>query len=122
MKNRTGDWYFGVVALTNPPKSASRDGSCADLTKDNLNYDFNETAEFPGYEIRMYTGGCYYFNTSIEEWEGVGITVGQSDFRYSRCLKEYQLGWRRRKQCQLLLLCEPFNIIWYWIFPSTKYN
>ena len=75
VKNRTGDWYFGVVALKNPPASASKDGSCADLTKDNFNYDFNQTSEFPGYELRIYTGGCYYFNASTEEWEGAGISV-----------------------------------------------
>ena len=76
VNNQTGDWYFGVVALTNPPLSATRDGICDDLTKDNLNFDFNQTAEFPGYEIRIYTGGCYYFNSSTEEWEGLGISVG----------------------------------------------
>ena len=75
VRNQTGDWYFGVVALKNPPISATQGGTCDDLTKDNLNNDFNQTTEFPGYEIRVYTGGCYYFNTSNEEWDGAGITV-----------------------------------------------
>ena len=76
VKNQTGDWYFGVVALKNIPISVMRDGICDDISKDNLNFDFNQTAEYPGYEIRIYTGGCYYFNSSTEEWEGMGIKVG----------------------------------------------
>ena len=75
VKNQTGDWYFGVVALKNPPMSVTQDGVCDDLTKDNLNHDFNQTKEYPGYEIRVYTGGCYYFNSETEEWEGYGIKV-----------------------------------------------
>ena len=80
MKNQTGDWYFGVVALKNPPLSVTVDGMCEDLTSDNLNVDFNQTTEFPGYEIRIYTGGCYYFNSENEEWEGFGITVSMCAF------------------------------------------
>ena len=38
--------------------------------------DFNITAtSFPTYDIRIYTGGCYFFNESSEEWEGGGIEV-----------------------------------------------
>ena len=25
--------------------------------------------------LRIYTGGCYYFNKTTEEWEGVGLSV-----------------------------------------------
>ena len=25
--------------------------------------------------VRIYTGGCYYFNKTTEEWEGVGLSV-----------------------------------------------
>ena len=38
--------------------------------------DFNITAtSFPTYDIRVYSGGCYFFNESSEEWEGGGIEV-----------------------------------------------
>ena len=38
--------------------------------------DFNITAtSFPTYDIRVYTGGCYFFNESSEEWEGGGLEV-----------------------------------------------
>ena len=38
--------------------------------------DFNITAtSFPTYDIRIYTGGCYFFNESSEEWEGGGLEV-----------------------------------------------
>ena len=85
MQNRTGNWYFGVVALKNPPSSVIDEGSCTDLTKENLNYDFNQTAEYPGYEIRIFTTGCYFFNKSTDEWDGLGIndrieTLRKDDF------------------------------------------
>ena len=78
VKNRTGDWYFGVVALKNTPKSVIQDGSCSDITKEDLDYSFNQTEEFPGYDIRIYTGGCYFFNSTTEEWDGIGITVNMN--------------------------------------------
>ena len=76
VKNRTGEWFFGVVALDGEiPESVTADHSCKDLSSGHLDPSFNESSEYPIYEIRMYTGGCYYFNRTTEEWEGVGMTV-----------------------------------------------
>ena len=71
VKNRTGDWFFGVVALNDTNKPSLASGSCEGLTKDDLapNYGFTR------YDLRIFTGGCYYFNSTSEEWEGVGLSV-----------------------------------------------
>jgi len=76
VKNQTGDWFFGVVALDGEiPLSVTVHHSCAELNSGHLDSNFNESKEFPFYEIRMYTGGCYFFNVSSEKWEGTGISV-----------------------------------------------
>ena len=75
--NDTGNWYFGVVSLKDPehPNLAKdNDGkgpNCQGMTKG----DFNTNFGFQRYEMRIFTGGCYYFNEINEEWEGGGVTV-----------------------------------------------
>ena len=32
---------------------------------------------------RIYTGGCYYFNKTTEEWEGVGLSVEEGVLKIS---------------------------------------
>ena len=78
IKNRTGSWYFGVwsIALTKTWRPA--DGkSCKDntITKDLLDKDFHTEK----YTFVAYTGGAYYFNTTTEVWEGVGLNVTNTD-------------------------------------------
>ena len=104
VKNRTGDWYFGVVALKNTPKSVIQDGSCSDITKEDLDYSFNQTEEFPGYDIRIYTSGCYFFNSTTEEWDGIGITVIMNMMicSISLCVIS-SLGQDRWKQLSIIL-------------------
>ena len=73
---QTGDWFFGITALDGDiPASVAENQTCKDLNKGNLNPDFNQTSDNPFYDIRIYAGGCYYFNETTEEWEGIGITV-----------------------------------------------
>ena len=79
IKNRTGSWYFGVVSIkgSNSVENVSKiieDGkSCADskITKDLLDKDFNTDK----YTFVAYTGGSYFFNTSNEVWEAVGMNT-----------------------------------------------
>ena len=35
--------------------------------------------------MRIFTGGCYYFNSTSEEWEGVGVSVEQTDRIFTYC-------------------------------------
>ena len=74
--NRTGRWFFGVTAV----KTASileteiKSGhSCEvnNLSEDLVTYDFPVQT----YSFQVYSGGCYYFNTSTEVWEAVGVKV-----------------------------------------------
>ena len=71
INNRTGDWFFGVVALKDPKLPNVLNGSGTGLTKADLHPDFGITR----YDLRVFTGGCYYFNPKSEEWEGVGVSV-----------------------------------------------
>ena len=71
IQNRSGDWYFGLVNLVPKAPASVENGSCADLTESHLLEDFNGTS----YMIGMYVGGCYYYNTTTDTWEGIGITV-----------------------------------------------
>ena len=71
INNRTGDWFFGVVVLKDKNKPNVISGNCEGLTKADLLNDFG----FTRYDIRIFTGGCYYFNSTSEEWDGKGITV-----------------------------------------------
>ena len=77
INNRTGDWFFGVVALKDPNLPNVLNGSCAGLTKADLLPDFGITR----YDLRIFTGGCYYFNPKSEEWEGVGVSVNSFENR-----------------------------------------
>ena len=71
VRNRTGDWFFGVVALKDASLPNVMNGSCKGLTKADILPDFGISR----YDLRIFTGGCYYFNSSSEEWEGVGVSV-----------------------------------------------
>ena len=71
VRNRTGDWFFGVVALKDPNLPSVLNGSCEGLTKNDLLSNFSISR----YDLRIFTGGCYYFNSKTEEWEGVGVSV-----------------------------------------------
>ena len=72
VKNKTGDWYFGIAALAvNPPQSVKNENSCEELSKT----DFSDNFNMSSYSIRMFTGGCYTFNETTEEWDGRGISV-----------------------------------------------
>jgi hypothetical protein len=75
VNNRTGDWFFGIAALNDIPDSVSVDHSCAELNTGSFSNNFNTTDTEPNYDIRIYSGGCYYFNKTIEEWEGIGMSV-----------------------------------------------
>ena len=75
VKNQTGDWFFGIAALDDIPESVSIEHSCKDLNGGSFSHDFNMTNENPNYDIRIYSGGCYYFNETTEEWVGIGINV-----------------------------------------------
>ena len=44
IQNRTGDWYFGVVALADiVPASVEQNLTCSDLQRKDLLRDFNTT-------------------------------------------------------------------------------
>ena len=75
--NDTGEWYFGVVSLKNPdhPTFSKEVPDCQGFTQGDLNTDFG----FQRYEMRIFTGGCYYFNDDTEEWEGRGVSVQYTD-------------------------------------------
>ena len=91
VENKTGDWYFGVVVLKNPNHPSVLNESCSGLSKS----DFSDSFGFKSYDLRIFTGGeaetelffslllfsslilsgCYYFNSSSEEWDGRGVSV-----------------------------------------------
>ena len=76
VENATGEWFFGVAAINDDiPESVRVNHSCKDLNSGKFASDFNSTDDSPFYDIRMYTGGCYYFNETTEEWEGIGMSV-----------------------------------------------
>ena len=76
VKNQTGDWFFGIAAHDGEiPTSVTVNHTCKDIGKGNLSPDFNQTNDNPFYDIRVYAGGCYYFNETTAKWEGIGITV-----------------------------------------------
>ena len=88
VRNRTGDWFFGVVALQDP--NSLKHENCSGLTKSNLLPDFGITR----YDLRIFTGGCYYFNSSSEEWEGIGVMVNEIHLQ--------NLGWFIKKSLWIL--------------------
>ena len=71
VSNNTGEWYFGVVSLKNPDHPNLAKGNCKGMSKGDLTDQFG----FQRYEMRIFTGGCYYFNEETEEWEGTGVSV-----------------------------------------------
>ncbi|XP_059084074.1 uncharacterized protein LOC131881274 [Tigriopus californicus] len=98
INNRTGKWYFGVASVADVKGNLTElfaDQTCNDLNigKDWLQDDFNTTT----YTLQTYTSGCYYFNTSIEVWESIGVTVYNASKLESGCgtnhLSSYGSGW-----------------------------
>lgn len=81
--NRQGKWFFGVLSIKdsiNLNSSIVDEGTCAEnsLVKDWLDQDFKTET----YTFQVYTGGCYFFNETKEEWETPGLTVSfASQFR-----------------------------------------
>jgi len=77
IKNRTGSWYFGIVSIKNDNKNVSDsidDGkTCAEskISESLLDDDFNTDK----YTFVAYTGGSYFFNTTADEWEGMGLNT-----------------------------------------------
>ena len=68
---KSGDWFFGVVSLNNASHIALDHQNCSKLSKSDLSKDFG----FSRYEMRIFTGGCYYFHEKNETWVGDGIEV-----------------------------------------------
>ncbi len=74
VNNRTGDWFFGVASI-------DTNKNVTDVIKDmetcensgvmdaKFGKDFNTST----YDMRLYTSGMYYFDVTMEEWEGLGI-------------------------------------------------
>ena len=75
IKNRTGNWFIGVLALKDEADLAKlNDGqACTEdgITKEMLSEDFGVTK----YEIQTFTTGCYFHNIKTDEWESGGMTV-----------------------------------------------
>ena len=71
VRNRTGSWYFGVVSIKGNTDKIVDEKTCAEneITKADLDDNFQTST----YLFVAYTGGSYFFNTSSEEWEGVGL-------------------------------------------------
>ena len=71
IRNRTGSWYFGVVSIKGNTDKIVDEKTCAEneITKSDLDDNFQTST----YLFVAYTGGSYFFNTSSEEWEGVGL-------------------------------------------------
>ena len=77
--NRQGKWFFGVTSIKDSVDLNSTivdEGTCAEnsLTSDMLDSDFKTDT----YTFQVYTGGCYFFNVTKEEWETPGTTVRYS--------------------------------------------
>ena len=76
MNDRQGKWFFGVLSIKDSVDLHSvitDEGSCEanSLEKDWLDSDFKTET----YTFQVYTGGCYFFNTTLEAWETPGLTV-----------------------------------------------
>ena len=71
IRNRTGSWYFGVVSIKGNTDKIVDEKTCAEneITKADLDDNFQTST----YLFVAYTGGSYFFNTSSEEWDGVGL-------------------------------------------------
>ena len=71
IRNRTGSWYFGVVSIKGNTDKIVDEKTCAEneITKADLDDNFQTST----YLFVSYTGGSYFFNTSSEEWDGVGL-------------------------------------------------
>ena len=63
VKNKTGDWYFGVVVLKNPNHPSATSGSCAGLSKADLSDSFG----FKRYDLRIFTGGQFLVEDTNQE-------------------------------------------------------
>ena len=56
ISNRTGDWYFGVVALADSaPETVITNNTCVDIQRADLLPDFNTTS----YDVRYNKGLVY---------------------------------------------------------------
>lgn len=78
VRNRTGSWYFGVVAIKTPSgKNVSEiimdETKCKDskLSKDLLDWDFG----MKYYTMVAYGAGGYAFNLETDTWESIGMGV-----------------------------------------------
>ena len=79
IKNRTGSWYFGVISIKgeNDAKNVSdsiMDGKSCEENKI-LESDLDSDFKTDTYTFVAYTGGSYFFNTTRDEWEGIGLNT-----------------------------------------------
>nr|XP_045585124.1 polycystic kidney disease protein 1-like 2 [Procambarus clarkii] len=78
-KNRTGNFYVAVailkdnVTLPDPRSNAT-------LQKENFSVDFNFN-----YTFRVITSGCYFYNSTIDVWSGIGMTVVDANSTHTSC-------------------------------------
>lgn len=75
-KNTMGQWYLGIVSLLSLEKLSDivEDGNpckANSITQDMLSWNFEPKV----YQLRMFTGGAYFFNEATENWEVEGISV-----------------------------------------------
>ena len=75
MRNRTGRWYVGVLAIADVSAMAAIAGKsdCRGglATADDLGADFGA----PFYTLQVYTAGCYSLNPRTDQWESGGLKV-----------------------------------------------
>ncbi|XP_040583519.2 location of vulva defective 1 [Lepeophtheirus salmonis] len=86
IKNQTGTWYLGVSTISNT--IILKEGkTCSDFTLANsqLDSDFKSM----NYSLRVYSGGCYYFNKVTEIWEGLGLKNLNLSRKESGCLSSH---------------------------------
>jgi hypothetical protein len=78
VNNRTGDWYFGVLSVATPSGKNVTEiiedrVPCSEsgLTRSLLGWVWG----IDRYSFRTYSSGFYYFDTTIESWDGDGVSV-----------------------------------------------
>lgn len=77
--NRTGFFYLGLVQPNGSVPEFSMDDP-VNLTLADVSREFSAN-----YSVRIYTSGCYFFNSNTKRWSADGCFVSNANYALTKC-------------------------------------
>ncbi|KAK8779497.1 hypothetical protein V5799_019173 [Amblyomma americanum] len=77
--NRTGFFYLGLVQPNGSVPEFSMDDP-VNLTLSDVSREFSTN-----YSVRIYTSGCYFFNSKSKTWSAEGCFVANANYALTKC-------------------------------------